>query len=208
MPPVVRRMPISSSGIGLPNLDDRVGHRVAGAVPQQSLDDDVEAVSPRRSDDVAVRDLEAEVKEWDRPSVRVCCPATSGLHRVALAARAARCRSGSRAPTRAPSRRDRSRRPAAARARCVRHRVEDRIVAANSGSPGKYICVTSRVRKLGAEQREVDVRRPPGVVVVAPRIRAGLDRHEPVAAVVVGDGAAGAGEVRIERRRCSSTSCT
>ena len=34
---------------------------------------------------------------------------------------------------------------------------------ANSGSPGKYIWVTSRGRERRAEQREVDVRRAPGV---------------------------------------------
>ena len=44
--------------------------------------------------------------------------------------------------------------------------------------------------EVGAEQREVDVRRPPGVVVVAPRVGAGLDGGEPVAAVVVGQAAA------------------
>ena len=52
-----------------------------------------------------------------------------------------------------------------------------------------------------AEDREVDVRRPPGIVVIAPRIGAGLDGDEFVIAVLVGHGAAGAGEIRIERRR-------
>src|SRR5262249_24553789 len=42
---------------------------------------------------------------------------------------------------------------------------------------------------------------PPGVLVVAPRVRAGLDRDEAVAAVVAGEAAAGAREVRVERRR-------
>ena len=51
------------------------------------------------------------------------------------------------------------------------------------------------------EDREVDVRRSPGVLVVAPRVGAGLDRDEAVAALVVGEAAAGAGEVRVERRR-------
>ena len=45
------------------------------------------------------------------------------------------------------------------------------------------------------------MRRPPGVVVVAPRIGPGLDRGEAVAAVGVGQAAADAGEVRVERGR-------
>ena len=52
-----------------------------------------------------------------------------------------------------------------------------------------------------AEQREVDVRGTPGVVVVAPRVGARLDRHEPVAALVVGQAAPAADEVRVQRRR-------
>jgi hypothetical protein len=52
-----------------------------------------------------------------------------------------------------------------------------------------------------AEHREVDVRRPPGVRVIAPGIRAGLDRLEAVETVVVSDAAARAGEVGVERRR-------
>ena len=54
-----------------------------------------------------------------------------------------------------------------------------------------------------AEQAEVDVRRPPGVVVVAPRVGAGLDRHELVAAQAVGDHAAQPVEVRVQRRRAT-----
>ena len=61
-----------------------------------------------------------------------------------------------------------------------------------------------------AEQAEVDVRRPPGVVVVAPRVGAGLDRHELVAAQAVGDHPAQPVEVRVQgspgtcRRRAGS----
>src|SRR3546814_4867877 len=47
---------------------------------------------------------------------------------------------------------------------------------------------------------DMDMLRPPGIVVIAPRIGAGLDGDEAVAALVVGDGAAIAGEIRIERR--------
>src|SRR5680860_1129689 len=52
-----------------------------------------------------------------------------------------------------------------------------------------------------AEQREVDVRRPPGVVVVLPGVGAGPDRHEAVVALGVGQRAAHPGEVRVERGR-------
>ncbi len=51
-----------------------------------------------------------------------------------------------------------------------------------------------------AEHREVDVRRPPRIVVIAPRIGAGLDGDELVIALVVALGSTGAGEIRIERR--------
>ena len=51
-----------------------------------------------------------------------------------------------------------------------------------------------------AEHREVDVGRTPGVVVIAPGIGAGLDGDEAVVAVRVRLRAAGAGEIRIERR--------
>jgi hypothetical protein len=46
----------------------------------------------------------------------------------------------------------------------------------------------------------MDVRRPPGIVVVAPGIGAGLDGDELVVAVGIGAGAAAAVEIRIERR--------
>src|SRR5262249_15038361 len=52
----------------------------------------------------------------------------------------------------------------------------------------------------GDEDREVDVRRAPGVLVVPPRVRARLDGDEAVAALTVGEAPAGAGEVRVERR--------
>src|SRR5690606_41349798 len=47
---------------------------------------------------------------------------------------------------------------------------------------------------------EVDVRRPPGVDVVAPGVGAGPDGGEPVGALGVGEGAAHAGEVGVQRR--------
>src|ERR687896_1529129 len=42
------------------------------------------------------------------------------------------------------------------------------------------------------------VRRSPGVVMVLPRVRSRLDRHEPVAALVVGEASARAGEVGVQ----------
>ena len=50
-----------------------------------------------------------------------------------------------------------------------------------------------------AGDRVVDVRRPPVVDAVAPRVRAGLDRAVRVVAVLVGEHAAAAAEVRVER---------
>src|SRR6185437_12759579 len=52
-----------------------------------------------------------------------------------------------------------------------------------------------------AEHREMDMRRTPGVVVIAPRIGAGLDGDELVIALGIALRAARAGEVRIERCR-------
>ena len=93
---------------------------------------------------------------------------------------APRCRSGSRAPTRARSRRGRSR--ATSRGRAAGSGIELKIGSwKNSGSSGKYIWVTSRCGERPAEHREVDVGRAPGVVVVAPRVGAGADRDEAVA---------------------------
>ena len=80
----------------------------------------------------------------------------------------------------------------------VTHRVEDRVV-------GKQRVVREvhlrhePLHEGATEQREVDVRRPPGVVMVAPRVRSRLDRREAVASIVVGDRATRAGEVRVER---------
>ena len=51
-----------------------------------------------------------------------------------------------------------------------------------------------------AQQREVDVLRAPRELVILPRVRAGLHGDEPVPALGVGEGAADAVEVGIERR--------
>ena len=69
-----------------------------------------------------------------------------------------------------------------------------------SGSPGKYICVTSRsvTARPNSEKWMCAGRHAFGWF--APRVGAGLDGHEAVGAVIVGQAAAPPGEVRIERR--------
>ena len=114
--------------------------------------------------------------------------------------RAARCPTRSRAPTPARSGRCRTGRSAARRAfgsgtelkigSCAKQRVA-----------GKVHLRDQALRERPAEQREVDVRGPPGVGVIAPRVGAGLDRDEPVPALGVGQAAARAGEVRVQRGR-------
>ncbi len=51
----------------------------------------------------------------------------------------------------------------------------------------------------GAEKRKVNVLRAPGVVVIFPGVRARTNGDKTVAAVVVGESAAFAGEIRVER---------
>jgi hypothetical protein len=46
----------------------------------------------------------------------------------------------------------------------------------------------------------MDMRWPPGVVVIAPRVLARTDRHEAVAPFGIGQHAACTGEIRVERR--------
>src|SRR5258707_13709064 len=52
-----------------------------------------------------------------------------------------------------------------------------------------------------AEPREMDVSRPPGVMMVAPRIGAGFYRDEPVVTLGIRLRAPRSGKIRIERRR-------
>ena len=55
-------------------------------------------------------------------------------------------------------------------------------------------------RECGAENREMYVGGAPGVVMVLPRIRAGLDGDEAIAPFGVGDSVAATGEIWVERR--------
>src|SRR6202043_3980486 len=51
-----------------------------------------------------------------------------------------------------------------------------------------------------AEYREMDVVRPPGIVMVAPGIGAGLDRLEAIVPLGIAEHPADAAEMRVERR--------
>ena len=55
------------------------------------------------------------------------------------------------------------------------------------------------LREAGAEQREMDMGRAPAVDVVAPRVGAGLHGAEIIIAVLVGERAPAAAEIRIDR---------
>jgi hypothetical protein len=52
--------------------------------------------------------------------------------------------------------------------------------------------------KAGSEEREVNVCRAPGVVMIAPWIGAGLDAGEAIGTGVIGEKAAATGEIGIE----------
>ena len=82
----------------------------------------------------------------------------------------------------------------------VRNRVEDRV-AGEQRISRKIHLRDQPCDEGGAEEREVNVRRPPGVGVVAPRIRGGLDGDEPIPPGRVGGAPASAAEVGIERGR-------
>ena len=146
---------------------------------------------------VAVRQGVAEERAdglggWQTPWVEV------GAHQASIGARRARCPTGSRAPTPARSCPCRTG-DQAVPGLLVGDRAEDRVVGEQRVA-GEVHLGDQPLGERRAEHREVDVRGPPGVVVVAPRVGARLDGDEPVAAVVVGEAAAGAGEVGVERR--------
>ena len=71
----------------------------------------------------------------------------------------------------------------------------------NSGSFGKIHLRHEPRSEVQAEQRKMNVRRTPGVRMIAPRIRSGLDRDELITSVGVGQRPPGPGEIRVERRR-------
>ena len=183
-----------------PDLDQRVGHGLAVAVEHAARDRDGARPS-RATSSVLIGRAQADREE--RPDRLRRRRAGSSAHSsigVAVAAAEHDVEAVAERPLRHRSSPSRTRETS--RSRAAGSRTTGRSGrTANSGSPGKYICVTSRSRERAAEEREVDVRRPPGVGVVPPRVGAGLDRDEPVPALGVGEAAAGAGEVRVERRR-------
>src|SRR5580704_5233445 len=69
----------------------------------------------------------------------------------------------------------------------VRHRVEDGVQRQQRVA-GEVHLGDQPLGERAAEQREVNVGRTPGVVVVAPRVGARLDGDEPVPPGRVGDG--------------------
>src|SRR5882724_9118891 len=77
--------------------------------------------------------------------------------------------------------------------------LEDRIVC-HQRIIGKIHLRDQTRDQTRPKQRKMDVRRTPGIRVVAPRIGARLDGDEPVVPFVIGARAAGASEVRVERR--------
>ncbi len=86
------------------------------------------------------------------------------------------------------------------RARLFRHRLVDRVLPEQRVVREVHLR-HQPLRERPAEEREVDVRGPPGVGVVPPRVRAGLDRRERVAAVRVGQRAPDPDEAGVERSR-------
>ncbi len=82
----------------------------------------------------------------------------------------------------------------------VGDRAEDRVVGEERVA-GEVHLGDQPLGERRAEEREVDMGRAPGVVVIAPRVGAGLDGGERVAALVVGQTAADAGEVGVQRGR-------
>ena len=187
-------------GVGLPELEERVGDRLAGPVEHPPVQPDRARAAGRHQGRVAVvlRDRSAK----NGPTV---WPGVGGRRHVLLLEGRGRRAGEHDVPAVAGA-------PLGLGDVVVvgRHqplaglRVDDRLVDRVEGEQrvaGEVHLGDQPLGEVGAEQREVDVRRPPGVVVVAPRVRARLDGRERVAAVVVGEAAADADEVRVERRR-------
>ena len=84
-------------------------------------------------------------------------------------------------------------------ARVLRRALENRVERQQRVAREVHLRDEARAEMV-AEQREVNMVRTPRVRVIAPRIRARLDRQKAIAAFVVGDAAACAEEVRVERR--------
>src|SRR5260370_25194078 len=83
--------------------------------------------------------------------------------------------------------------------RTVGDAVEDRVEG-QKRIAGKIHLSSEASGETRTEQTEVNMIWPPSIVMIAPRIRARLDRHEAVRAVRVRDHSSDTGEMRIERR--------
>src|SRR5207237_5627132 len=94
-----------------------------------------------------------------------------------------------------------------AAAALVRDRVEDWIVR-NQRVAGEVHLRHEPAGERWPEQREVDVRRSPRVGVVAPGVRAWLDRDEPVAALPLRTAAARAAESYIREGKVVAATVT
>src|SRR5579883_1565567 len=70
-----------------------------------------------------------------------------------------------------------------------------------NGIDGKIHLGDQARDKRVPEYRKMDVGRTPSVVMIEPGIRARLDGDEAIGAVLIGQGAAGATEIRVQRRR-------
>src|ERR1700687_4712769 len=81
----------------------------------------------------------------------------------------------------------------------VRDAVKDRIKSQQRIARKIHLCNQSR-GETRTEEAEVNVIRPPRIVMIAPRIRTRLDRHEAIRAVLVGHNSSDAREMWIERR--------
>src|SRR5829696_695953 len=86
----------------------------------------------------------------------------------------------------------------------IAHGLKDRVLV-EEGVAGEVHLGDEPAPEGWTEEREVYVSRAPGVVMVAPRVGTGLERDEPVTAVVVGEAPARAGEVGVQRRRVPVT---
>src|SRR5918997_1953506 len=82
----------------------------------------------------------------------------------------------------------------------IAHGLEYRVLV-EEGVPRKVHLGDEPAPEGRSQKREVNVGGAPGVVVVTPRVGAGLERNEPVTTVVVGEAPARAGEVGVQRRR-------
>src|SRR5271154_5129619 len=81
----------------------------------------------------------------------------------------------------------------------VGYRLKDGIICQERVAGKIHLCDQAG-GECASEERKMDVGWTPGIVVVVPRVGAGLDRHKPITAVGIGQGSSGPGEIWIQRR--------